>query len=554
LLLARTPDPSGSNAAESFRLGELIRGRSVQKALTASSARIVARDAALADLVRKEQDYEKQIGAQIGALNNMLAQPPEERDEKAVVGLRVLIDNLRTQRTAARRDIERRFPEYANLVAPKPATVEEVRAALKVGEAYLSFWFGPQSSYVWAVAKDGPVAFAAVPLRAIDVDKKIQELRLALDPEATTIDDIPPFNISLANELYADLLKPVEAGWKSARNLIVATDGALGMLPLGLLVTEPATQQGDTQPAFAGYRAVPWLSRTHAVSMIPSAAALLSLRRLPSVATERNRMIGFGDPVFNERQVADELDDGTRETIQIADATVRGLPLRRRSSVQTQVLENAELGLLPRLPDTADELRSIALALQADPSKVLYLGKAATEQRVKTSDLSKYRVVVFATHGLVPGDLAGLTQPALALSSPSVTGTMGDGLLTTEEILALKLNADWVVLSACNTGAASGAGAEAASGLGRAFFYAGTRAVLVTNWSVHSTSARELVTDLFRRQAADPNLSRGEALRQAAVALLDGKGFTDPNGNTLFTYAHPLFWAPYTIIGDGGRR
>jgi CHAT domain-containing protein len=121
-----------------------------------------------------------------------------------------------------------------------------------------------------------------------------------------------------------------------------------------------------------------------------------------------------------------------------------------------------------------------------------------------------------------------------------------------EEILGLKLDADWVVLSACNTGAGAGAGAEAASGLGRAFFYAGTRALLVTNWSVHSQSARDLTTYLFRRHTADSNLSRSEALRQAMLALLDGKGFTDAAGTTVFSYAHPLFWAPYTIIGDGG--
>jgi len=192
------------------------------------------------------------------------------------------------------------------------------------------------------------------------------------------------------------------------------------------------------------------------------------------------------------------------------------------------------------------------LALQADPSKVIHLGKDANERTVKSAPLSKYRVVAFATHGLVPGDLNGLTQPALALTAPSVADVDGDGLLTMDEILALKLDADWVVLSACNTGASAGAGAEAASGLGRAFFYAGTRALLVTNWSVHSESARQLVTDLFRRQAADPKLSRGEALRQAMMALLDGKGYADQQGKVLFSYGHPLFWAPYTIIGDGG--
>jgi CHAT domain-containing protein len=121
-----------------------------------------------------------------------------------------------------------------------------------------------------------------------------------------------------------------------------------------------------------------------------------------------------------------------------------------------------------------------------------------------------------------------------------------------EKILALKLDADWVVLSACNTAAGAGAGAEAASGLGSAFFYAGTRALLVTNWSVHSASASELTTNIFRRQAADPALSRAEALRQSMMTLLDGPGAVDGTGRTVFTYAHPLFWAPYSVIGDGG--
>jgi CHAT domain-containing protein len=161
--------------------------------------------------------------------------------------------------------------------------------------------------------------------------------------------------------------------------------------------------------------------------------------------------------------------------------------------------------------------------------------------------------LAFATHGLVPGDLNGLLQPALALSSPLVAGGTDDGLLTMGEILGLKLNADWVVLSACNTGSGDGAGAEAVSGLGRAFFYAGTRALLVSNWPVETTSARALTTDLFRRQAEDPSTSRAEALRQTMIGLIDGPGSVDPKtGITGFSYAHPLFWAPFSLIGDGG--
>jgi len=189
------------------------------------------------------------------------------------------------------------------------------------------------------------------------------------------------------------------------------------------------------------------------------------------------------------------------------------------------------------------------LAAAAD----VFVGKAANERNVKTLDLSDRKVVMFATHGLVPGDLNGLTQPALALSAPNVADVDGDGLLTIDEILALRLNADWVVLSACNTATGDGAGAEAVSGLGRAFFYAGTRALLVSNWPVETTSARALTTDLFRRQADDAALSRAQALRQAMLGLIDGPGVVDSRANrTLFSYAHPIFWAPFSLVGDGG--
>jgi CHAT domain-containing protein len=311
----------------------------------------------------------------------------------------------------------------------------------------------------------------------------------------------------------------------------------------------------DDDPLFISYRKVPWLARTHAVTTVPSAAALRTLRQLPAGKSGRGELVAFGDPFFNKDQEAEAASiEGKVQAADAADNVTRGMPLRRRSSPKLEGVNNAELGLLPRLPDTAEELRSIAVALQADPSKVLFLGKGASEGTVKTMNLSGFKILAFATHGLVPGELNGLTQPALALSSPIVTGEDGDGLLTMEEILGLKLDADWVILSACNTGAGAGAGAEAASGLGRAFFYAGTRALLVTNWSVHSQSARQLVTDLFKRQADDPKLSRSEALRQAMMALLDGPGYLNSQGKTEFAYAHPLFWAPYTIIGDGGVR
>jgi len=554
-LLARAQGAPGDVGEETFGLADAIRGRSVQQALAASSARAAARDAALAELVRKEQDLTKQVNAQLGALNNVLAIPSADRDPSGVQQLQASIAALRLERDKARAEIKQKFPAYADLVSPKPPSVGEIKATLADGEAMLSFYFGQDGSFVWAVPKTGPVAFAAVKARIGDIESRIRKLREALEPQAAMISDIPPFDLKLAYELYDLLLKPVESGWKSAKSLIVVTNGALGLLPLSLLPTAPAELAENDEPLFAGYRKVPWLARSHAVTTVPSAAALRTLRQLPAGKPGRSELIAFGDPYFSKEQQA-EAEDIARK-VRMADAggnVTRGLPLRRRSSPKLDGVDSAELAQLPRLPDTAEELKSIALALQADPSKALFLGKDASESAVKTMNLSGFKILAFATHGLVPGELNGLTQPALALSSPAVTGEDGDGLLTMEEILGLKLDADWVVLSACNTGAGAGAGAEAASGLGRAFFYAGTRALLVTNWSVHSQSARQLVTDLFKRQADDPKIGRSEALRQAMMALVDGPGYLNDEGKPEFTYAHPLFWAPYTIIGDGGVR
>jgi CHAT domain-containing protein len=555
VLLARTQGTaaaSGLDAGlESFRLADVARGRSVQRALSASAARAAVRDPALAALIRDEQDVLKQIAAQYGLLSNLLALPPDQRDDKAILALRSQVDKLRDARAKTRQQIEKQFPDYASLIDPRPPSPDEMRAALRPGEALVSFYLAQDNSFIWVVPQDGPVRFAASPVGAAAIEQKVNKLRRALEPQAETLGDIPAFDLALAYELYQTLLQPVEAGWKPAKSLFVVSNGALGLLPLALLPTTPAQADQNAAPLFAGYKSVPWLARSHAVTQLPSTAALKTLRGLPAGSAKRAPLIGFGDPFFNAEQAAEAASEAPVRIASADPVAVRGAKLKRRNAPQTDGVDSAELGLLPRLPDTADELRSVAAAMQADLSQSLYLGKAANEKIVKQAKLDGYRVVAFATHGLVPGELNGLTQPALALSAPQVADVDGDGLLTMDEILGLKLDADWVVLSACNTGTGAGAGAEAASGLGRAFFYAGTRALLLTNWSVHSASARDLVTDLFRRQSADAKLGRAEALRQAMIALLDGPGYQE-DGKTLFSYSHPIFWAPYSLMGDGG--
>lgn len=549
-----TSTPDLDPAVESLKLVDLIRAQTVQRALSASSARASSRDLQLESLMRQEQEVDRQIGAMQQGLTDRLALPQDKRDAGLIKQMENNLAKARKERIAIQRTISRRFPTYVDLVNPHPPSADEIRETLTPDEVFVSFYVARQNSFIWVVPKTGPIGFAVAALSAAELEQKVGRLRESLEPKAEFIEGIRAFDLATAYELYAHLLKPLESLWRPSKSLVVVTNGALGLLPLGVLPTEPITVRANpSAPVFSEYRDVPWLARSHAVATVPSAAAFTGLRNLRSSTKKREPMIGFGDPLFSREQAVEaELTNGAN-AIQMASAIARSAPLNRRNTPKTAGVDGAQLAMLPRLPDTSDELKAIALTLQSDPGKVLHLGKEANTRKVKTVDLSIYKVVAFATHGLVPGELDGLYQPALALSAPEVAGVDGDGLLTMEDILGLKLDADWVVLSACNTGAGtgSGAGAEAASGLGRAFFYAGSRAILVTNWSVHSASARDLVTDIFRRQAENDALSRSEALRASSMAMLDGAGF-QIGGKTIFTYAHPIFWAPYSIIGDGG--
>ena len=443
-VLARRANSTSDVAVETLTLADAVRGHSVQHALADSSARMVVKDPALAALVRTEQDLAKQINAEFGTLNNLLTLPSDQRGNQSVSAINAEIEKLRADRKRATQEIAQLSPSYAKLVDPKPPSIDEIKATLRPGEALLSFYFGQDSSFVWALPKDGTIAFAVVPATAAQLAAKVQTLRQALEPQVATVTEIPPFDLTLASELYDLLLKPVEAAWKDEKSLIVVTNGALGELPLGLLPTAPSQVDPQAKPLFTGYRGVPWLARSHAVTMIPSIAALVTLRRLPPSSSSREKLIGFGDPYFNEQQASEaenhalaQVGEAGQSSASAAgnDAVTRGVPLKLRASPHTEDIDTAQLAVLPRLPDTRLELLAIAKALDVDAATALYLGKDANEQNVETINLSRYRIVAFSTHGLVPGDINGLTQPALALTAPDVAGIKGDGLLTMEKIL-----------------------------------------------------------------------------------------------------------------------
>ena len=279
-----------------------------------------------------------------------------------------------------------------------------------------------------------------------------------------------------------------------------------------------------------------WLIRSHAITILPSVASLKVLRGGSQASSARKPMIAFADPVFSKAARA-----GAQKQL-----AMRSIASFYRG---TQIDVAAIGDYLPQLPGTREEVQQIAAELKTQPDDIR-LGLAATETAVKQAKLGQYRIVYFATHGLVSGDLEGFAktkaEPALALTIPEKPNDFDDGLLTASEIAQLKLDADWAVLSACNTAAEDKPGAEALSGLARAFFYAGARSLMVSHWSVDDVATAKLMVVTLRASARDPKLSHAEALRQSMLAMID-EAKSDAE-------ADPRFWAPFVVVGEPAKQ
>jgi CHAT domain-containing protein len=510
--------------------------RAAQSAAAAAVNKLGARLAAgsdrLAQLVRNDQDLAAEAETLDRAILAAVSSEPAKRDAAAEQRIRDRLTEIAKQRTALQGVFAAEFPDYAALSNPHPLTVKEIQALLSDGEALLMYATGEEESYVFAVTRKA-AGVEEIPLGASALSEKVAAFRRGLDVEAlrqSAAGGKPVlFDLGLANDLYADLIGPVEVAIKDARHVLVVPSGPLTSLPFHLLVTEkPATAIPQLKD-IGSYRDAAWLIRRQAVSVLPALASLKALRQVSRREPGARPLVGFGDPVFDPAERARVLAARTRVAVS------------RGASIDHAKLARS----LPSLLDTADELKAVAGKLGAAAGDV-HLGNDASETTVKRTALADYRVVYFATHGLVAGNVAGLAEPSLALTIPEQPTELDDGLLTASEVAQLKLNAEWVVLSACNTAAADKPGAEALSGLARAFFYAGARALLVSHWSIDSEAATRLTTSTFAIMKADPRLGRAAALRSAMLAYMN-----DRSGPL---NAYPAFWAPFSIIGEGAAK
>jgi CHAT domain-containing protein len=509
---------SGKQSAlidEAFTISQLGQTPAAGRAVTQVAARLAETDPevretarALQDALKARQDIQYELGVE-------QSKPFLARDAAKEEALKARLRAAAEEYQRQEQQLQARFPRYGRLVTPSPLNAAAVAKLLRRNEALLRVLPGQRETWVFLVKADGALRGVAVKWPAQQLTAQVERLRAGVDASSGRI---PDFDLALAHELYRQLLGPLEPALAGVEHLIVVPSGALLSLPPALLVRQAPEEPGD-------YRQAAWLVRDMAFSLLPSVVALEQFRQVAGSSQARLPFIGFGDPVFSTGQAGTLRGSGGSGVDQV---------------VQNCQLDAKALSQLAQLPETEVELRTLARTLGVKPGQGVVLGRQATVSTVQASHLQNYRIIAFATHALLPGELDCLTEPALALT-PQVAEQGGDnGLLSASAIANLKLDAEWVLLSACNTAGAGGGHlrGEGLSGLATAFFYAGSRALLASHWYVVSEPTVFLTTRTFDAYQKSPGMGRAEALRRAQLALLE-----QPN------MAHPIFWAAFTLIG-----
>ena len=416
--------------------------------------------------------------------------------------------------------------DYADLFNPTPLSFSEVQGLLSSNEMIFKLSYSEDSEKLlaFAVTKSAAVS-QKINLSSFELYNIVKELREDVDLSGINkLSNIPEFDLNLSYKLYRKLFGPFDSIMKDIDHLVVVPSGPLESLPFNLLVTEKPRLR-ISKSIFDKYQFAEWLPKKYSLTQLPTISSLKSLRSHKQNIIADEPFIGFGDPIL-------EGQPGELRGLKIVD-------LYKGSGSDLEQIRN-----LPNLPETANELRIIARYLNAPLDKI-YLRERAREEIIKRIDLSNSQVIAFATHGLVSGEITGLSEPALVFTPPSELSDIDDGLLKASEIAQLKINAEIIVLSACNTAASTKLGAQGLTGLSRAFIYAGAKSLLVTNWSIDSEAASLITTEMFKAISSNQNIGRGEALRNAMLKLISHKDKKE--------YAHPAFWAPFSLIGEGQK-
>ena len=571
------PQRRDALAAEMFEAAQRAFASEAAASLAQMAARQATGSGALADLVRERQDLTVEWQKRDSRRTAAVAQPADRRDASAEQANATRLAAIDTRIGEIDQRLRQDFPDYTALANPQPVALETAQRHLGENEALVMILDPDKAhddraaTFIWVVTRTA-VRWVRSALDARTLRDHVDALRCGLDYDGAwkgtrcfdllgvvySGDDAAagkplPFSLARSHALYAGLFGAVE-DLIAGKDLVIVTSGALTQLPFQVLVT---TKPAKDELSAAAFTEATWLAKQHALTVLPSVASLQALRAHTRPSAARRPFIGFGNPLLtgpddSDRSAWDKQSCAGLGPITTASARAgRAARLAPATAFRGDLADIDAVRRQYPLPETADELCAVARASGvARPDDAVMLGARAGEATLKqlAADgvLADTRVLHFATHGLVAGETRSLTgsraEPALMMTPPATATSADDGLLTASEVAALKLDAEWVILSACNTAAGNATDAAALSGLARAFFYAGARALLVSHWYVDSQATVALITKAFAALAKDPKIGRARALQQAMLSL---------QGSAKTRFWHPAYWAPFVVVGEG---
>ena len=492
------------------------RDRTTGKAIQLMAARLATTEPAVRNLAKRLQDTTNQRQSLRFDLAREQFRDDDERDPNQVKSLRDEVAKVEEDVRRYERELQATAPRYGRLVAPATLSRERLAGLLAPGEALIRAMPTRDALYVIFVNHNGDIRGHKAAVSEADLRSKVSELRNGLDPERGA--GFVPFDRALAYRFFEWIFAPLEDELAGIRHLVYVPGGALTSLPPAVFVRTPPS--GGTTD---------WLIRHFSISTLPTINALEQLRAVAAQPTAGRPFLGIGDPVLPGEAALNTVEEECLDNGHVDPALLRELS---------------------PLPETRGELEQISAIFQSSPDDLL-LGEAAREPSLRRQSLQDYRVVAFATHALLPEELVCQSEPALVMTPPDRASDGDDGLLTSSDIAQLQFDADWVLLSACNTGGPEGKlGGESFTGLARAFFYAGARTLLVSHWAVESEPTVVLTTGTFKSYG-DGSMAKAEALRQAQLSMINDPEATGSPDD--WTNAHPALWAAFTIVGDGGH-
>ena len=506
LMALHAEQPDRGHDAEALQVSELARARTLLDILSQAGADV--REGADPGLVERERRLLADIEGLERSRLDLLARgvgSPEVRDVTA------RLDAALEEHRRVEADLRVSSPRYAALTQPRPADLAEIQGEVLDGRAFLlEYSLGEERSYLWAVTPDSLRSFELPPRSRIEEAARRWYGALVVHPQEEGYPKAAEEARKAADELTAMLLGPVE-GLLAGQPLLVVGDGALQYLPFGALPV-------PTPPAAAGR--APLIAR-HEVVSLPSASALAVLRReLAGRSPAPKALAVLADPVFR-------LDDE-----RVAHNARRGAQTEMQGDLRGSEIDPRQL---PRLRFSQREAKAIA-KLVPEAQRFTALGFAATRSAATGGELASYRMIHFATHGLIDSRRPELSS--LVLSLVNEQGEPQNGFLRLHDVYNLELRADLVVLSACQTALGQEIRGEGLVGLTRGFMYAGAARVLASLWSVDDR-ATSVLMERFYGHMISGRLSPAEALRQAQIDMS-----RDPR------WRSPYYWAGFTLQGE----